>query len=140
MDYFLEQIGFDNNQRLVVLTRPYLLQGLQEEPLVVRIGRYDDLRISLRKLILTKVPFWVTICCIIKFVSTFQEEGMSALHLAKKFWIICFMTILLCCHGFGLLIRAVTYFIPNLIFHKKLQDYLEIIFKMFVIVWCISWV
>ena len=64
---------------------------------------------------------------------------MSALHLAKKFWIIMYMKVLLCCHGFGLFVRAITYINPNLIFHKKLQDYLEIIFKFFVILWCVSW-
>ena len=65
---------------------------------------------------------------------------MSALYLAKKYWIIGFMTILLCCHGFGLLVRTVTYIWPNVIFNKGLQDYLERIFKFFVVVWCVSWI
>lgn len=90
-------------------------------------------------MIVTKTPFLLTIGGITKYILSFEDQGMTAMFIAKKYWIVFFMTILLCCHGFGLIVRIITYIWPRVIFHKKLQDCLEVIFKFFVYIWCISW-
>ena len=64
---------------------------------------------------------------------------MSALHVAKKLWIQCFLTVMLICHIFGVFVRIATYIHPYLVFYEFLQDKLEIIFKFFVIFWSVAW-
>ena len=84
----------------------------------MRKFEYEELREKLWKIIRTKIPFWVSLISINIFIHTFDNDGMSAKFIARKYWVIGFLTVLIFCHGFGLLVRTITYIWPQLIFRE----------------------
>lgn len=66
-----------------------------------------------------KFPFMAVIVLVYTLVNQMGNDGMSAMFIAKKLWIQGFLSVMIFCHSFGLVIRIATYLAPYLVFYEK---------------------
>ena len=101
-------------------TLPYLLRGCEDDALEVRFGQYEELLQKLKLMIKHKIPFIILWFCLIIYLRLFEDQGFSSIILAKKLWVISYMSLIQFSNIVGLIIRLIHYNKPEIVFKTTL--------------------
>ena len=102
-----------------------MLRGIQDLPLDVKYGEFDEVRAKILPTIKYKTIYIIVLTAITLKIYDVELDGLSTLHLTKKLWLVGYLSFIIFANTFGLVLRLITYYWPEILFIEDVQDHLD---------------